>query len=96
LNRYMVEVEEPAAPADRNLLEALADAAERTWDIPAAITYLNRALRVEMAPADYARMERKRNALEADRKRREENAKRQPVITNKLQQPQVVGVRITR
>jgi hypothetical protein len=92
----MVEVEEPAAPADRNLLEALADAAERTWDIPAAITYLNRALRVEMAPADYARMERKRNALEADRKRREENAKRQPVITNKLQQPQVVGVRITR
>ncbi len=70
----------PVFARDTALLKALSGAAERTGDLPRAERLL------QEAGGDTT-------ALKAEQKRREENTKRQPVVTDKLEQPRIVRMR---
>ncbi len=71
----------PLEESDSGLLEELSAAAERTGDLRAALNYLGQ------------RDPQRRAAIKAEQKRRDENAKRQPVITGKPEQTQIVRAR---
>jgi predicted negative regulator of RcsB-dependent stress response len=73
---------------DRGLVEALSRAAERTGNLVQAEGFLR--------AAGGADVKQRLAVLAAERKRREENAKRQPEVTGKLEQPQIVRPQIVQ
>jgi tetratricopeptide (TPR) repeat protein len=83
---YFPQPEQQQPEPNKDLLEALAGAAERTGDLAAAQNFLG-----EAGGAD---SKRQIAVLKARQKRRDENAKLQPVVTERLEQPQIVRPRI--
>jgi hypothetical protein len=69
---------------DTSLLEALSAAAERTGDLAAALSYVR-----EAQPRNRQRIA----ALQAEQKRRQDNSKRQPIVSDKTEQTQIVRAR---
>jgi hypothetical protein len=70
---------------DTPLLESLSAAAERTGDLAAAVGYLQ-----QVQPQPRQRIA----ALQAEQKRRDENLKRQPIVSGKSEQTQIVRARL--
>jgi predicted negative regulator of RcsB-dependent stress response/Flp pilus assembly protein TadD len=81
----MNQVSGPVAN-DRDLLKALSLAAERTGNLMEAERFLREAGEADVKP--------RLALLAAERKRRDENLRRQPDVTGKLEQPQIVRPRI--
>ena len=69
---------------DASLLDALSAAAERTGDLAAALRYVR-----EAQPPNRQRIA----ALQAEQKQSQDNLKRQPVISDKTEQTQIVRAR---
>jgi len=69
---------------DTSLLDALSTAAERTGDLAAALGYVRQA-----QPQNRQRIA----ALQAEQKRRQDNSKRQPTVSGKTEQTQIVRAR---
>jgi tetratricopeptide (TPR) repeat protein len=69
---------------DTSLLEALSAAAERTGDLAAALGYVRQA-----QPQNRQRIA----ALQAEEKRRQDNSKRQPIVSGKTEKTQIVRAR---
>jgi predicted negative regulator of RcsB-dependent stress response len=70
--------------ADSALLQGLSTAAERTGDLAAALSYIQ-----QVRPLETERIA----ALRAEQKRRAENRRRQPVVTDKTEQTTIVRER---
>ena len=70
--------------ADSALLQGLSTAAERTGDLAAALSYIQ-----QVRPLETERIA----ALRAEQRRRAENQRRQPVVTDKTEQTQIVRAR---
>jgi Flp pilus assembly protein TadD len=77
------------------IAESLAAAAERLDDLDTAMSYLRTAIDLR-PPAGREALQRHLDALVAEHDRRAQNAARQPVIKNVIEQDQVVRPRIVR
>jgi hypothetical protein len=69
---------------DTSLLEGLSAAAERTGDLASALGYVQQA-----QPRNRQRIA----ALQAEQKRRQDNLSRQPIVSGKTEQTQIVRAR---
>ena len=78
-----------------NIAESLAAAAERLDDLPAAEAHLRTAIGLRPL-AERDALQRHLNALVAEQNRRAQNAARQPIVKNVIEQDQIVRPRISR
>ncbi len=86
LAMYQVDAGRPVLAANNALLQGLSAAAERTGDLAAALSYVQ-----QVRPLETERIA----ALRAEQKRRAENQRRQPIVSGKPEQTQIVRARQT-
>lgn len=85
-----------SATAQMQLDEQLADAAERTGDLPAAVGFVSSALTLDIDAADRQRLTQKRDSIRAEQQRLIANSRREPVFSDKVEQTQIVEPRIAK